>query len=361
MPFWKSVSQTSAALGATPDVVLMKKKCQADILRYRLPLKHPISLKQHRLNEREGLILQLRVQLRTGVRFGYGEIAPLPYFSRESLEEAEIQLQSFCQTINDGHFDILSDDQSAKDDFLNPFSIPAVSFGIESALWWLRQDSWVSSQVTAPLLQGPIEQIILRLQRWQEAWPKEFKLKTGRDSLEEDSSRIQSVLQALPEWVNIKLDANQYWSLEQATWLAGSIDVRRIAYVEEPTAHVDDFTRLFDTTGLSFALDETVQLPGFQLRSMSGLAAIVIKPTLVGGLTRCQQLVNAARAKGVRAVFSSSYESPIGLHILKQLSAQWTPEELPGLDTAFAFTHSLVLEEIVAGSTISINPMFCPI
>ncbi|MFK0571660.1 o-succinylbenzoate synthase [Endozoicomonas sp.] len=331
------------------------KECKADILRYRLPLKHPLLLKQSSLDQRAGLILTLSA----GGRFGYGEIAPLPGFSRESLEESEVQLQSFVHAVNEGRFHALAANDFVTETFLEQLSMPSVSFGIESALWWLNQDDWVSPLITAPLLQGPIEEILLKLEQWQGDWPKEFKLKTGRDALEEDCSRIRQVLKLLPDSVNIKLDANQRWSLPEALWLASSIDTRRISYVEEPTTNAAEFSEIYEKTGLSFALDETVQSPGFQLQPMSGLAAIVIKPTLVGGLRRCQELVNAARIQGIRAVFSSSYESPIGLHVLQQLSAQWTPEELPGLDTASAFTHSLISEDIAAGSSVSINSVFC--
>ncbi len=334
------------------------KEYKADILRYRLSLKHPLLLKQFNLNEREGLILRLN----SGGRFGYGEIAPLPGFSRESLCEAEKQLQAFCRAVNDGYFEPFlidaPDSRVLLKEVLESLSMPSVLFGIESALWWLRQDGWLSPPVTAPLLQGDTGQILLRLEQWQGNWPKEFKLKIGRDSIEEDCVRINNVLEALPDSISIKLDANQQWTLDQAFRVARSIDVNRIAFVEEPTASVVEFSELYEKTGLHFALDETVQQPGYRLQPMHGLAAIVIKPTLVGGLCRCQQLVTAARAQNIRVIFSSSYESSIGLHILEQLSAQWTPEELPGLDTSSAFIDRLVCEDIIAGHPVSISPAF---
>lgn len=361
MLIWKNVNPISVVLAVIHDAAFHKnsmKECKADILRYRLPLKHPLLLKQFSLNEREGLILRLN----EGGRFGYGEIAPLPGFSCESLFAAEKQLQEFCLAVNDGRFQPFPTDDSinraAYQAVFTSLPMPSVSFGIESALWWLRQDDWLFPPVTAPLLQGATGHILLRLEQWQGSWPKEFKLKIGRDSIEKDCVRINKVLEALPESVSIKLDANQQWTLDQALRVARSIDVNRIAFVEEPTASVDDFSELYEKTGLHFALDETVQQPGYLLQPMHGLAAIVIKPSLVGGLCRCQQLVTAARARGIRVIFSSSYESSIGLHILEQLSAQWTPEELPGLDTSSAFVDRLVCEDIIAGHPVSINPAF---
>ncbi|MGO0307709.1 o-succinylbenzoate synthase [Endozoicomonas acroporae] len=327
------------------------KDCKADILRYRLPLKQPLWLKHTRLNKREGLILRLRI----GDRWGYGDIAPLPGFSRESLADAEEQLQAFCRAVNDGRPLSLN---SALTDVLRLQPVPSVLFGIESALWWLQQDHWFDPPETGPLLLGSTEDILRRLALWQGNWPTEFKLKIGRDSIEDDCVRINQVLQALPTSVSIKLDANQHWTLDQAIRVAASIDVERVAYIEEPTADVAEFSQLYQQTGLRFALDETVQHPKYHLHPMQGLAAIVIKPTLVGGLAHCRQLVTTGRSVGVRTVFSSSYESSIGLHILEQLSAQWTPEERPGLDTLSAFTDSLTSARITAGQPVAINPAF---
>ena len=328
------------------------KDCKADILRYRLPLKQPLWLKHACLNKREGLILRLRI----GDRWGYGEIAPLPGFSRESLADAEEQLQAFCRAVNDGKPLFLN--SAFFTDVLRLQPVPSVLFGIESALWWLQQDHWFDPPETGLLLQGSTEDILHRLALWQGNWPTEFKLKIGRDSIEDDCVRINQVLQALPTSVSIKLDANQQWTLDQALRVAASIDVERVAYVEEPTADVAEFSQLYEQTGLRFALDETVQHPEYLLQPINGLAAVVIKPTLVGGLARCRQLVTTGRSLGVRTVFSSSYESSIGLHILEQLSAQWTPEELPGLDTLSAFTDSLTFERIIAGQPVAINPAF---
>ena len=322
-------------------------RCRADIFSYRLPLRQPLTLKQFTLHERQGLILRLRC----AERYGYGEIAPLPGFSRESLAQAEAQLMTFCRAVNSGQFQL--------DRELAPAaSLPSVAFGIESALWWMQQDSWVAAPPMAPWLNGTRADILHRLKNWQVAWPGEFKLKTGRSTLESDCVTLEKVLQIVPESVRIRLDANQQWSFAEAVKLGTVIDVTRVAYVEEPTDHSTEFPQLFRQTGLHFALDESVQQADYQFDPVPGLAAIVIKPTLVGGLARCQQLVMAAKTAGIRAVFSSSYESSIGLHILEQLSAQWTPGELAGLDTASAFVDPLIDEAIVANHPITMTPAF---
>jgi len=68
----------------------------ATIYRFRLPLRQPLRLKGHRLETRQGLILQLNA--RNG-QLGFGECSPLPGFSHESLDDALGQLQGAIKVL----------------------------------------------------------------------------------------------------------------------------------------------------------------------------------------------------------------------------------------------------------------------
>ena len=59
-----------------------------DLYRYSLPLRRPLTLKGVTLQRREGLLLRLSGD--DGSE-GWGETAPLPGFSEESLDEATVQ------------------------------------------------------------------------------------------------------------------------------------------------------------------------------------------------------------------------------------------------------------------------------
>ena len=183
-------------------------------------------------------------------------------------------------------------------------------------------------------------------------WPDEVKLKVARNSLDDDVRAVVNVLRSLPEQVYIRLDANQRWTLDQSFSFYSALmkaeatfDVKlldRIAYIEEPTADVNEFVQFFRKTGIGYALDESLQQGRkVTITGQAGLRALVIKPTLTGGLHYCRTLVDNARLHNIRVVFSSAFESVIGLHWLQQLSACWTPEERPGLDTVSAFADNL--------------------
>ncbi len=298
---------------------------QARIYHYRLPLSRSLPLKGTILHHRQGCILELT----SGGRTVYGEAAPLPDFSQESLSDVEQQLDRLCCHL-------------LRSEKISETLYPSVEFALSSALWMLDQYNWKPVNNSVPLLYGDTADILLRLQQWRSDWPAEFKLKIGNASEEADIARINEVLTCLPESVKLRLDANQRWNLQQALNVCSQINPQRIAYIEEPTANPDDFTVIHNTTGVFFALDETLQHPEYVYNSMDGLAALVIKPSLVGGVKRCESLIQAAKFNQVRAVFSSTFESQLGILMLQQLSAHWVPDELPGLDTLSVMSGSLV-------------------
>ncbi|VEH65814.1 o-succinylbenzoate synthase [Rodentibacter pneumotropicus] len=59
----------------------------------------------------------------------------------------------------------------------------------------------------------------------------------------------------------------------------------------------------------------------------------MIKPTLIGSLERCIELIDQAHVLGLKAVISSSIESSLGLTQLARMAQQYTPNVTPGLDT----------------------------
>ena len=305
----------------------MKTVDQLCLYHYQLPLCDSLPLKGTTLTHRQGVILEIR----SGERFGYGEAAPLADFSRESVEAAGQQLMNCCP--------YLLGKESLPD-----FLFPSVQFALTSAFWMLEQTQWTPAPLQAPLLRGETESILQRLKHWSEPWPGEFKLKIGKQSLKSDIQRIQTVIEQLPENIRIRLDANQRWSLKQALEVGSQLAPKRIAYIEEPTSDSAEFSIFFQETGIPFALDETAQNPNYHYQRLDGMRALIIKPTLVGGLPRCKELISSAQSSGVRTVLSSAFESDVGIHILQQLNGLLAPVEMPGLDTTTAFTSHLFTE-----------------
>ncbi|MER3384840.1 o-succinylbenzoate synthase [Pectobacterium aroidearum] len=287
------------------------------LYRYSVPMEAGVVLRNQRLKTRDGLI----VRLQEGERLGWGEIAPLPEFSVETLAEAESaaleQLQSWVAG------------QAFSDDLP-----PSVAFGFSCAQAELDQHlPQAADYRKAPLCNGDPDELFEMLQ----AMPGEkvAKIKVGLYEAVRDGMIVNVLLEALPD-LKLRLDANRSWTRAKADGFARYVapSLRsRIAFLEEPCKTREESREFARETGISIAWDESVREADFRVEAEPGVSAIVIKPTLVGSLARCQQLVKDTHQAGLTAVISSSIESSLGLTQLARL-AQWlTPDTIPGLDT----------------------------
>ena len=101
-----------------------------------------------------------------------------------------------------------------------------------------------------------------------------------------------------------------------------------IDYVEEPTDNPLEFAAFMDRTGVSYALDETLsdtrRVEGFR-----NAAALIIKPTLLGGKQELDELAQHE----IPMVFSSCFESGVGVLNVARMAAHYSPHVASGLDT----------------------------
>ncbi|GKW15961.1 o-succinylbenzoate synthase [Pectobacterium carotovorum subsp. carotovorum] len=290
---------------------------QVTLYRYSVPMEAGVVLRNQRLKTRDGLI----VRLQESERLGWGEIAPLPGFSVETLAEAEsAALEQLKSWVAGAAF---SDDLP-----------PSVAFGLSCAQAELdRYLPQAADYRKAPLCSGDPDELFEMLQ----AMPGEkvAKIKVGLYEAVRDGMIVNVLLEALPD-LKLRLDANRSWTRAKADGFARYVapSLRsRIAFLEEPCKTREESREFARETGINIAWDESVREADFRVEAEPGVSAIVIKPTLVGSLARCQQLVQETHQAGLTAVISSSIESSLGLTQLARLAHWLTPDTVPGLDT----------------------------
>ncbi|WP_192457286.1 o-succinylbenzoate synthase [Musicola keenii] len=289
---------------------------QATLSRYHVPMDAGVVLRNQRLKTRDGLI----VQLQDGDRQGWGEIAPLPQFSRETLAEAEAaaltQLRSW---------------QAGGD--IAECGIPSVDFGLSCALAELSGELPETADYRkAPLCSGDPDELFAMLQNLPDPVAK---VKVGLYEAVRDGMIVNLLLEALPT-LRLRLDANRSWTRAKAEGFVRYVnpDYRsRIAFLEEPCKTRDESRDFARASGIAIAWDESVREADFRVEAEPGVAAIVIKPSLTGSIARCRELAQQAQQAGLTAVISSSIESSLGLTQLARLACWLTPEVIPGLDT----------------------------
>lgn len=292
----------------------------AQLYRYTLPVETGIILRHRRLKQREGYLIKLTQSQNEG----WGEIAPLPEFSTETLDQVKIQLQQLLAHWR--HNEVI-------DDNLDDYA-PSVAFGVSCALAELHNTLGEQGNYqTAPLCYGDPDELYDKLN--QMPGEKIAKVKVGLYEANRDGLIADMLLEAIPD-LKLRLDANRAWSIEKATLFASKIKPEhrsRIQFIEEPCKTPALSLQFSQQHHIAIAWDETVREADFTVKADNNVSAIVIKPTLVGSLQKCIQLIKAAHQQGLIAVISSSIESSLALTQLARFAHQYTPNTLPGLDT----------------------------
>ncbi|AXF63907.1 MULTISPECIES: o-succinylbenzoate synthase [unclassified Leclercia] len=287
------------------------------IYRWQIPMDAGVVLRERRLKTRDGLFIHLQQDGREG----WGEIAPLPGFSRESLEEAETAVRAWSGAWRNGEAPLLP-------------GLPSVDFGISCALAEL--DGSLPEQAdyrAAPLCTGDPDELFAALA----AMPGEkvAKIKVGLYEAVRDGMVANLLLEAIPD-LRLRLDANRAWTPLKAQQFAKYVNPAyrsRIAFLEEPCKTREDSRAFAHETGIAIAWDESLREADFAFTAEPGVSAVVIKPTLTGSLAKVREQVTAAHSAGLTAVISSSIESSLGLTQLARIAAWLTPDTIPGLDT----------------------------
>ncbi|TLU86066.1 MAG: o-succinylbenzoate synthase [Chlorobium sp.] len=314
------------------------------LYRYTIPLTEPVSVKGHRLRQREGIVLALKS--REGDVTAYGEIAPLPGLHRETLSAAEAQL-----------FDLLSRHEYTFSGPLPEGLFPSVRTGIEIAL--LNYQAAVSGNPPSifpetealeylplnALLFGDPDSIVQKAEKLFELGYRVFKLKVASGNTINALESIGILHRRFGGQIELRLDANQSFSFDEALAFARRIPEDSVSYIEEPLQDASGIGEFHARTAIKSALDETLWQRPELLYSIpsEALRALVLKPNRLGGISASLDLVRHAEKNGLQAVFSSAFESGISLCVYAWLAASSSRTPVAcGLDTFRYLEHDLL-------------------
>ncbi|GBD02608.1 o-succinylbenzoate synthase [bacterium HR18] len=326
-------------------------------LRFALPLRAPLPSGGR---VRQGGVVIVEAE---GMR-GWGEVAPLPGLSLETLEEAEQALKAcICRLPNQlpEHPELLA---AVLKDVLR--AVPAsVRWGIELALaGWMA--AWTGKRLDAWLAPSPLPVVAVNALIASEADPSALlalreagysvvKLKVGRQSLAADIQRVRQVRAVLGPKVEIRLDANRAWKLSEALAFAEAVADLHIAYLEEPVKNVEDLAAFAHRSPIPLALDETLAaFPEQPLANWAFARVVVLKPMCLGGVFCALERAREAQALGMQVVWSSAFESGVGTRGVLALAAASQSHAAAGLDPYRWLAADTVWPSLALGPIVSV-------
>ncbi|MBO3799418.1 MAG: dipeptide epimerase [Thermoproteota archaeon] len=143
-----------------------------------------------------------------------------------------------------------------------------------------------------------------------------LKVKVGVNP-SEDVERIRLVREAVGEDVEIRVDANEGWSPEQAVEVLNRVERFKIRFVEQPVpAHdVKGLAKVRRESPIPVMADESVHSPSDALRLIREEAVdlINIKLAKSGGILKARKISDAAESAGVPCMIGCMSESEIGI------------------------------------------------
>ncbi|HEY5952442.1 MAG TPA: AMP-binding protein [Kofleriaceae bacterium] len=271
-----------------------------------------------RWNERSAVIVSVRTE--SGVT-GLGEAAPLPGMSIDDVDDAvracEMLASRLPLTVEvPSHATSIADRVTCA---------PAARFAIETALLAALAQRMRTSiaSLLAPMPQGELRCSVIVDDEAEAiaavaAGAPCLKLKAP---LPADLERVRRIARAVPD-VPLRVDANRGWPRDKVGTLLASIAHLPIEFVEEPC--LDAHELLNEPLLVRIALDESlIGLSRDQVEhalESPQLAALLLKPTLLGGFARCLELAAAAHSHGVAPIVTHTLEGPIGTAACRELA-----------------------------------------
>lgn len=338
---------------------------------FNVKLTHPFRTSIGEISERTGFYLSIEDELGNK---GIGEISPLPGFSKESYNDIEKELHYLCNFICEKEFDINSIDE-IQFGGMNSL-VPSIQFGLEQSLINLllqRNNSRLNS-LNGDVIKERIEvNSLIDMAEKDEVLEKVFhsvnsgyntiKLKIGRKNFFDDLRLIDLIRNKVPDKIQLRLDSNGAWDIDNAYDYLNKLSIYNIQYIEDPCKHTDCLIKLSSVSPIPIALDLAVNsLNELSKHISSGVFRfLIVKPMLLGSITKLISLIKTAESKKINIIISSAFETPLGKSMLCFLAALTKHNYAHGLATSEYFADEMINNPfLVMNGSITFNKNLFP-
>ncbi len=336
------------------------KITKIEVFRIPIPLKKPFKIQLAEVFTKDHVIAKVHTD--AGIT-GLGEIAPLPQFAGEAGEPMAILIDKYLAPAVIGK-DPLRIGQiiQAMDEAVegNPLAKSVVDFAVHDI---------AAKSMNVPVCDllggrnleaiplcwvmgiGDPDGIIRETRQKMEEGYRCFKLKAGLDP-RADIERLRLLREAVGDAIEIRVDANQGYTVREAVGTIDKMEPYRPQYVEQPVSRwdIDGLARVTRSVSVPILADECI----FSIRNVLDVVQkraadiLNIKVGKLGGLYRSRQALAIAQAADLPCMIGSMLEGGIGTaagaHFAAAVTGKLYECELIG---PFFYTHDILKNDLV--------------
>jgi len=316
---------------------------------YRFPFSTPLVTSTKTFEDREGIILENCLADHSF----FGEAAPLPGFSGESLDDVIFNLNKLYPKIT-ACFDSEYPIKSLSTLYTNVGIPPSLCFALDTIAYQmaaaqketsLRHILFEEFQNSVPVnalgdLLG--NQLLTKVEQFVRHGFQTIKFKVGRD-FDTELNQIQEIRSHFPD-ISIRLDANRAWDLQTAQTNCELLSKLNIEYCEEPLREPSpkNMERLHQQTTLPLAIDESIIKTDWWPNLLPFTSHVILKPMVLGDFTNIFATKRLASTHDNKTVFTTSLESGLGRMVTAILAAGLgSPYTAHGLNTGQLLSKDL--------------------
>ncbi len=316
---------------------------------YRLGLVSPLNAAHGVLNQRDGVLFSIS----DGVHCGWGEAAPMPGWSSETLADCRKVLEAAasrlaeCDRVDDPGVTAILAELEAR-----PHARAAVAGAV---LDLTAQDRGVS---VASVLGGfeagsgaalpqsvAVNGLVSHVEPTQVAAAAAdlvadgitaIKLKVAVADPAVDLARVAAARTAIGDRVELRLDANGGWDVETAIATLRAMVEYNVSFCEEPTSGIDGIAAVGAAGVVPVAVDEsavTVDDIAAALRT-EVIGVAIVKPQALGGPDKAMAAVALLEEFGADGVVTTMIDSAVGVSHAAHVAAAALPLAAHGLHTS---------------------------
>lgn len=337
---------------------------KADYIKKTLHFKEPADTSRGTLHTKDSWFIRLW-DTEDPEHTGIGECSVLPGLTPDAPDQLDQEIERVCTQVN----------QYQNLDCIDVTRFPALYFALEMA----RRDLTVpdknvlfpsaftkgeaSIPINGLIWMGDFTYMAQQVARKLELGYRCIKMKIGAIAFDDELYMLKQLRKKFgPSVLEIRLDANGAFEPDKARRKLNQLWQYDIHSIEQPIqpSQINTMQALCASSPIAIALDE--ELIGVYGSAKKKLLhdiqpqIIILKPSLLGGFTQCEEWIRLANDMNINWWITSALESNIGLNAIAQWTYTLNKAGYHGLGTGQLFTNNIESPLYLKGENLFFDP-----